>query len=57
MATYLILYMSYRFVLPVLITGGSTLVFAFELTDPVTSRVNVTVPSGRLEQGSWARVD
>ena len=39
MATYLILYMCYRFVLPVLSTGGSTFVFAFKLDDPATSGI------------------
>ena len=39
MATYLILYVCYRFLLPVLRTGGSTFAFAFKLDNTATSGV------------------
>ena len=56
MAIYVILYFSYRFVLPVLITGVNRHIFAFKSKDPLTSRIAAILESLIFMSITWTSV-
>ena len=56
MVIYVILYFSHRFVLPILTTGSSRFLFAFETKDPVASRVAVILEILIFMDVTWISV-